>query len=72
MFQISSNLWLCGFFKAAVCSFFGLKMIQNIYLRKYITSQCSKLSACHSSIQNGKLVMMFFNSSGTDGFLWEI
>jgi len=34
-------------------------MIQNTYLRKYITSQCSKLSACLSSIQSGKLVIMF-------------
>ncbi len=32
------------FFKAAVRNFFGLKMIRNQYLRKYITSQCSKLS----------------------------
>ncbi len=30
-------------FKAAVRNFFGLKMIRNQYLRKYITSQCSKL-----------------------------
>jgi len=34
-------------------------MIQNTYLRKYITSQCSKLSACRSSIQSSKLVIMF-------------
>jgi len=32
-------------------------MIQNTYLRKYITSQCSKLSACLSSIQSGKFVL---------------
>jgi len=31
--------------KAAVCDFFGLKMIPNNFLSKYITSQCSKLSA---------------------------
>jgi len=32
--------------KAAVRSFLGVfqKIIQNTYLRKYITSQCSKLS----------------------------
>jgi len=35
-------------------------MIQNTYLIKYITSQCSKLSACLRSIQSGKLVIMFF------------
>jgi len=29
------------------------------FLRKYITSQCSKLSACLSSIQSSKLVIMF-------------
>jgi len=34
-------------------------MIQNTYLRKYITSQCSKLSACLSLIQSTKLVIMF-------------
>jgi len=33
-------------------------MIQNTYLRKYITSQCSMLSVCLSSIQNGKLVVI--------------
>jgi len=33
-------------------------MIQNTYLRKYITGQCSKLSGCVSSIQIGKLVIM--------------
>jgi len=34
-------------------------MIQNTFLTKYITIQCSKLSACLSPIQNGKLVIMF-------------
>jgi len=47
------------FLKLQSVAFFGLKIIQNAYLRKYITSQCSKLSACLSSIQNGKLVIMF-------------
>jgi len=42
-------------FKAADSSFFGLKIIQNTYLGKYITNQCSKLSVCLSSIQSGKL-----------------
>jgi len=32
-------------------------MIQNTYLRKCITRQCSKLSACLSLIQSGKIVM---------------
>jgi len=40
-------------------AFWGLKIIQNPYLRKYITSQCSKLSVCLSSIQSGMLVIMF-------------
>jgi len=30
----------CVLLKAAVTSFFGLKVFQNTYLRKYITSQC--------------------------------
>jgi len=34
-------------------------MIQNTYLRKYITSQSSILSACFGSILSGKLVIMF-------------
>jgi len=55
--------------KAAVRNFFVLKTIQNKFLSKYLTSQCSKLSACLSLIQNGKLVL---NSSGTGGFTLEI
>jgi len=39
-------------------AFFGLKIIQNTYLSKYITSQHSKLSACLSSIQSSKLVII--------------
>ncbi len=39
--------------KAAVCNFFWLKIIRNQYLRKYITSQCSKLSPYFSPIHNG-------------------
>jgi len=38
-------------------AFCGLKIIQNTYLRKYITSQYSKRSACLISIQSGKFVM---------------
>jgi len=45
--------------KAAVHFLGGLKMIQNPYLRKCLTSQCSKWSACHSLIQSGTLVIMF-------------
>jgi len=30
------------------------------YILEQVTSQCSKLSACLSSIQNGKLVIMIF------------
>jgi len=41
--------------------FFGLKMIQNTYFRKYINS---KQSACLSLIQSGKLVIMFLISMG--------
>jgi len=44
-------------FKAPICNFFGLKIIQNNFLSKYITSQCSKLSASLSPIQSGKLVI---------------
>ncbi len=40
-------------FKAALRNFFGLKMIQNQHLSKYITSQCSKLSPYFSLIHNG-------------------
>ena len=36
-------------------------MIQNQFLSKYITSQCSKLSPYLSPIHNGKLVIMFYN-----------
>jgi len=35
------------------------KAVKFFFLSKYITSQCSKLSACLSSIQSGKLVIMF-------------
>ncbi len=38
--------------KDAVRHFLGLKMIQNQYLSKYITSQCSKLSPYFSPIHN--------------------
>jgi len=44
-------------------------MIQNQLLSKYITSQCSKLSPY---LHNGKLVIMFFNLSGTGRFPREI
>ncbi len=53
------------FFKAAVHYFFGLKIVQNLFLGKYITSQCSKLSPYLSLIHNGKLVILFSNLSGT-------
>ncbi len=39
--------------KAAVRNFFWLKIIQNQYLSKYKTSQCSKLSPYFSPIHNG-------------------
>ncbi len=58
--------------KAAVRNFFGLKMIQIQYLRKYITSQCSKLSPYFSPIHNGYLIIMFSNLSGTGRFSREI
>ncbi len=53
-------------------TFFGLKIIQNQYLRKYITSQCSKLSLYFSPIHNSKLILMFSNLSGTGRFSREI
>ncbi len=56
--------------KAAVRNFRWLKLIQNQYLSKYITSQCSKLSTY--PIHNGKLIIMFSNLSGTGRFSWEI
>ncbi len=56
--------------KAAVRNFLGLKIIQNQYLSKYITSQCSKLSP--QPIHNGQLIIMFSNLSGTGRFSWEI
>ncbi len=56
--------------KAAVCNLFWLKMIQIQYLRKYITSQCSKLSPYFSPIHNGSLIM-FFNLSFAGRFSWE-
>ncbi len=39
-------VFMCVFvcIKAAVRNFFGLKIIRNQYLSKYITSHCSKLS----------------------------
>jgi len=46
--------------------------MQNPFLSKYITSQCSKLSPYLSPIHNGKLVIMFSNSGGTGGFPREI
>ncbi len=42
-----------------VVLFFWLKMIQNQFLGKYITSQCSKLSPYLSPIHNSKLELMF-------------
>jgi len=47
-------------------------MIQNQFLSKYITSQCSKLSPYLSPIHNDKLVIMFSNSGGTGRFSREI
>ncbi len=51
--------------KAAVRNFFWFKMIQNQFLGKYITSQCSNLSSYLRPIQNCKLVIKFSNLSGT-------
>jgi len=42
--------------KAAVLHFFGLKISQNAYLGKYITSVQNDLLAFY---QNGNLVIMF-------------
>ncbi len=58
--------------KAAVRNFFGLKIIQNQYLSKYVTSQCSKLLPYFSPIHNCKLIIMFSNLSGTGRFSREI
>ncbi len=60
------------FLKLQSVTFFGLKMIQNQYLSKYITSQCSKLSPYFSPIHNGYLIIMFSNLSGTGRFSREI
>ncbi len=51
---------------------FWLKMIRNQYLRKYITSQRSKLSPYFSPIHNGYLIIMFSNLSGAGRFSLEI
>jgi len=42
---VISTVCILHYFKAPVCNVFGLKIIQN-KLSKYITSQCSTLSAC--------------------------
>ncbi len=71
MITVSCFLSTSLFIKAAVHNFVWLKMIQNQFLSKYITSQCSKLSPYFSLIRNGKLVM-FSNLSGAGRFLREI
>ncbi len=55
--------------KGAVRNFLWLKMIQNQYLSKCITSQCSELSPYFSRIHNGYLITMFSHLSGTDSSL---
>ncbi len=47
-------------------------MIGNQYLRKYITSQCSKLAPYFSPIHRGYLIIMLYKLSGMGKFSWEI